>query len=231
MMKTRRTFLRLAAAASALAVAGFAWTRDAWAQSWNKAGFESKAVADALKSLGATGAVDSKDIVITAPDIAENGAVVPIAVRPSATPERRSQTRTTRTPDSATYNRPSPSTATARGARSGPAQSVSATAGSPCPGATTMTAPRDGHARYARHQASKARPAAVTSSAWATGTSCQSRDTPPPARTAVPSWLQRAHWSAVARMLYCRSPCMADAQQMSGGSGIRTGGPSRSGGG
>ena len=33
-----------------------------------------------LKSLGATGAADSKDIVITAPDIAENGAVVPVEV-------------------------------------------------------------------------------------------------------------------------------------------------------
>ena len=33
-----------------------------------------------LKSLGAAGAAESKDIVITAPDIAENGAVVPVAV-------------------------------------------------------------------------------------------------------------------------------------------------------
>ena len=33
-----------------------------------------------MKSLGATGAIESKDIVITAPDIAENGAVVPVAV-------------------------------------------------------------------------------------------------------------------------------------------------------
>jgi sulfur-oxidizing protein SoxY len=49
-----------------------------WA--WNKAAFESKALADALKNLGATNATDSQDIVITAPDIAENGAVVPVAV-------------------------------------------------------------------------------------------------------------------------------------------------------
>jgi sulfur-oxidizing protein SoxY len=33
-----------------------------------------------MKSLGAADAAESKDIVITAPDIAENGAVVPIAV-------------------------------------------------------------------------------------------------------------------------------------------------------
>ena len=53
---------------------------NAWSAVWNKEGFESKALADAMKSLGATNAVASKDIVITAPDIAENGAVVPIAV-------------------------------------------------------------------------------------------------------------------------------------------------------
>jgi sulfur-oxidizing protein SoxY len=47
---------------------------------WNKAAFESKALAEALKSIGAGSPTESKDIVITAPDIAENGAVVPIAV-------------------------------------------------------------------------------------------------------------------------------------------------------
>ena len=80
MNAARRTFLRLAGAAAGVAAAGFGWTRDAWAQAWNKTGFESKAVADVLKSLGAGAAADSKDIAITAPDIAENGAVVPIAV-------------------------------------------------------------------------------------------------------------------------------------------------------
>ena len=37
-------------------------------------------MSDALKALGAGNPVESKDIVITAPDIAENGAVVPVAV-------------------------------------------------------------------------------------------------------------------------------------------------------
>jgi sulfur-oxidizing protein SoxY len=36
-------------------------------------------VKDALDALGAGGAVHSDDIVMTAPEIAENGAVVPIA--------------------------------------------------------------------------------------------------------------------------------------------------------
>ena len=79
----RRDVLKLATAAGAVAaatIAGLARTGAAWAQSWNKPAFESKAVAEVLKSLGASGASESKDIVITAPDIAENGAVVPVEV-------------------------------------------------------------------------------------------------------------------------------------------------------
>ena len=45
----------------------------------NAPGFEAKTLGDALKVLGGTPA-DSKDILITSPDIAENGAVVPVAV-------------------------------------------------------------------------------------------------------------------------------------------------------
>ncbi|APV51124.1 thiosulfate oxidation carrier protein SoxY [Betaproteobacteria bacterium GR16-43] len=54
----------------------------AWAQAgWNKAAFETKSVADTVKALGgATPATESKDIVITSPDIAENGAVVPFTI-------------------------------------------------------------------------------------------------------------------------------------------------------
>jgi len=37
-------------------------------------------MADALKSIGATASIESKDILIKAPEIAENGAVVPMEV-------------------------------------------------------------------------------------------------------------------------------------------------------
>ena len=47
---------------------------------WNEQAFGAKTAADALSSLGAAGAAPSKDIVIEAPQIAENGAVVPIEV-------------------------------------------------------------------------------------------------------------------------------------------------------
>ena len=83
MNQLRRTFLKLSGAAGTLALAaasGLLKTGEALAATWNKAGFESKAVKDALASLGAANPAESKDILITAPDIAENGAVVPIAV-------------------------------------------------------------------------------------------------------------------------------------------------------
>ena len=72
---SRRTFLKLSGRVGALAGAvaiGLVSSGRALAAGWNKAGFESKALADVMKSLGVTGATESKDIIITAPDIAEN---------------------------------------------------------------------------------------------------------------------------------------------------------------
>src|SRR5215216_4787769 len=76
----RRIVLTLAARMGALATAAMLMSRNAIAAAWNKPGFEAKAASDALKNLGATNLIESKDISITAPDIAENGAVVPVAV-------------------------------------------------------------------------------------------------------------------------------------------------------
>ena len=76
----RRKFLTLAMAAATLAATGLMRAGATLAAAWNKPAFDSKAVADALKNIGATNLIDSKDIAITAPDIAENGAVVPVAI-------------------------------------------------------------------------------------------------------------------------------------------------------
>jgi sulfur-oxidizing protein SoxY len=76
MNRTRRSLL---AWAGGTAAAGLVSLR-ATAAAWNKPGFEAKAANDAIKNLGASNLADSKDIAITAPDIAENGAVVPVAV-------------------------------------------------------------------------------------------------------------------------------------------------------
>lgn len=50
------------------------------AEGWNKAAFETKSFADAVKAMGGSPPVQSKDIVLNSPDIAENGAVVPFTV-------------------------------------------------------------------------------------------------------------------------------------------------------
>ena len=56
---------------------------------WNKEAFQAKTAADALKGLGVGASAESKDIVIEAPQIAENGAVVPIEIT-SNVPNTRS---------------------------------------------------------------------------------------------------------------------------------------------
>jgi sulfur-oxidizing protein SoxY len=79
MNRRRRNFLAVAGGTGVLAAAGLIPTH-ASAATCNKPGFEAKAANDAIKNLGAANLIDSKDITITAPDIAENGAVVPVAI-------------------------------------------------------------------------------------------------------------------------------------------------------
>ena len=50
------------------------------AAAYNTAAFDAKTMADLMKALGGATPVESKDVTITGPDIAENGAVVPVAV-------------------------------------------------------------------------------------------------------------------------------------------------------
>jgi sulfur-oxidizing protein SoxY len=47
---------------------------------WNKEAFGAKSAADALRGIGASGATPSPQVVLEAPEIAENGAVVPIEI-------------------------------------------------------------------------------------------------------------------------------------------------------
>ena len=51
-----------------------------FAHAFNKTAFDAKNVADAVKAYGGAAPVESKDVTLTAPDIAENGAVVPMGV-------------------------------------------------------------------------------------------------------------------------------------------------------
>ena len=76
-MQTRREMLtKSATVAGLLATAGLL---PATAQAaWTQAAFDAKTVADAVKALGGGAPAESKDVTITGPDIAENGAVVPV---------------------------------------------------------------------------------------------------------------------------------------------------------
>jgi sulfur-oxidizing protein SoxY len=79
-MQTRRQMLsRSAQVAGMLAALGMLpGVARAQAGAYNTAAFEAKNMAELMKALGAGAPAESKDVVITGPDIAENGAVVPV---------------------------------------------------------------------------------------------------------------------------------------------------------
>ncbi len=78
-MPNRRTVLARSGQVAAL-MAG-AGLLPAQAQAaWNANAFEIKTMAELVKALGGSAPAESKDVVVTGPDIAENGAVVPVGV-------------------------------------------------------------------------------------------------------------------------------------------------------
>ena len=80
-MQTRReTLKQTAVVAGLLATAGFPQFAQA---AFNKAAFDAKSVHDAVKAAGGATLAESKDVTITGPDIAENGAVVPLGASTS----------------------------------------------------------------------------------------------------------------------------------------------------
>jgi sulfur-oxidizing protein SoxY len=67
-----------------LVAAGWLAPGEAAAQAWNKSAFEAKTLDEAVKAMGGGAAAQSKDIAfVSTPDIAENGAVVPVGVTSS----------------------------------------------------------------------------------------------------------------------------------------------------
>lgn len=80
-MQTRRETLKQSAVvAGLLASAGFPQFAQA---AFNKTAFDAKSVQEAVKAAGGGTIAESKDVTITGPDIAENGAVVPLGVSTS----------------------------------------------------------------------------------------------------------------------------------------------------
>ena len=76
-MQNRRQMLQRSAAVAG-ALAGLGLLPQAAQAAWNSAAFEAKNMADLVKALGVSAPTESKDVTITGPDIAENGAVVPV---------------------------------------------------------------------------------------------------------------------------------------------------------
>jgi sulfur-oxidizing protein SoxY len=84
MQSNRRVFLKGSMAASAVGLAigaGLLTPRAVMAATWPAKAYDSKGFDESLKDLyGVSGATESKDITVKAPDIAENGAVVPVTI-------------------------------------------------------------------------------------------------------------------------------------------------------
>ena len=83
MNESRRDLLQASGGATMMAMVastGIFTSGNLHAAEWNKAAFDTKTLQDTVKAFGGATAAESKDIAITSPDIAENGAVVPVSV-------------------------------------------------------------------------------------------------------------------------------------------------------
>lgn len=83
MSEFRRKFLKAGASAALLSpmlAAGLLTPTRVLATEWNKNAFSARNISDALKAYGASSALESRDIQIIAPEIAENGAKVEVEV-------------------------------------------------------------------------------------------------------------------------------------------------------
>jgi len=80
-MQTRRDALKRSFAVVSLMMG--AGMLPELAQAFEKSAFDAKTMADVFKALGLPMPTESKDVSLTAPDIAENGAVVPMTVQTS----------------------------------------------------------------------------------------------------------------------------------------------------
>jgi len=87
MVKSRREILKSSGGMTLmalLAAAGWLKPGSAAAQAWNKSAFDAKSMDEAMKAFGGGVPVQSKEIIfVSTPDIAENGAVVPISITSS----------------------------------------------------------------------------------------------------------------------------------------------------
>ena len=83
MSELRRKFLKSGASAALLAPligSGLLMPTRVLAAEWNKNAFTARSASDALKAYGSASTAESRDIVINAPEIAENGTKVEVEI-------------------------------------------------------------------------------------------------------------------------------------------------------
>ena len=87
-MQSRRLMLSRSAQVAAMLAAvgllpGLAQAQAQAAGAFNAPAFSAKTMAELMKAVGGAAPTESKDVTVTGPDIAENGAVVPIGAATS----------------------------------------------------------------------------------------------------------------------------------------------------
>lgn len=80
MNQSRRDMLRITSVLGLAFTAGLLKPSDVFAAEWNKNAFDAKNLEGVLKALGGDKFEVSSDVSVNGPDIAENGAVVPVSV-------------------------------------------------------------------------------------------------------------------------------------------------------
>lgn len=89
-MLNRRDMMQHSATLAALLASSGLFPGQVEAQALHRAAFDAKSMDEVFKAMGLGGKpVESKEVVLTAPDIAENGAVVPLGVASTAAGVKR----------------------------------------------------------------------------------------------------------------------------------------------
>jgi sulfur-oxidizing protein SoxY len=84
MNQSRRDMLRITTVLGMAITAGLLTPADVFGAEWKSGGFDAKTLQDALKAINADKAAVSADVTVSGPDIAENGAVVPVSISSKA---------------------------------------------------------------------------------------------------------------------------------------------------
>ena len=87
-MQTRRDMMKHSALVAGLLAVALPLSAQAQA-AFNRAAFDAKSMDEMLKALGLGKPTESKEVTLTGPDIAENGAVVPLGVASTAAGVKR----------------------------------------------------------------------------------------------------------------------------------------------